>query len=104
MATEKMVTLNSSDVHSCQAQKYSLVGIQWPTHICIAVLIGGKEEVQEAVHLAFPSVPIEEDADPGHDALEEEDGKCPDECQTDSLEIGDAPPVLLRAAAAIQQQ
>ena len=37
--------------------------------IGIANLKGGKEEVKEAVHLALPSVPIEEDADPCHNTL-----------------------------------
>ena len=59
--------------------------------------------MQEAVHLAFPSVPIEEDADPGHDALEEEDGEGPNEGQTDGLEVGDAPPVLFWSTAGAQQ-
>ena len=87
----------------CCAHQYSLIGVQGPTNSCIAELIGGKEEMQEAVHLAFPSVPIEEDADPGHDALEEEDGEGPDEGQTDSLEVGDAPAVLFGPTAGAQQ-
>lgn len=76
-------------------QRGLLVGILRSTLICIAKLIRGKEEVQEAVHLAFPSVPIEEDADPGHHTLEEEDGEGPHKCQADCFQVGDAASVLL---------
>jgi len=47
------------------------------------------------VHLAFPSVPIEEDADPGHNTLEEEDGEGPHKCQADCFQVGNAAPVFL---------
>ena len=75
--------------------RHLLVCILRSTFICVAKLIGGKEEVQEAVHLALPSVPIEEDADPGHHALEEEDGEGPDKCQADSFQVGDTASVFL---------
>ena len=82
-------------------QRRLLVGILRFTFVCIAKLIRGKEEVQEAVHLAFPSVPVEEDADPGHDALEEEDGEGPDKCQADCFQVGNAAPVFLGATARV---
>ncbi len=82
-------------------QRCLLVCVLRSTVICIAKLIRGKEEVQEAVHLAFPSVPIEEDTDPGHNALEEEDGEGPNKCQADCFQVGDAAPVLLGATTII---
>lgn len=84
-------------------QRRLLVCILHPALICIAKLIGGKEEVQEAVHLALPSVPIEEDADPGHHALEEEDGEGPHKCQADSFQVGNAASVLLGTATMTKQ-
>jgi hypothetical protein len=88
-------------ISSMTGQRRLLVGILRSTVIRIAKLIGGKEEVQEAVHLAFPSVPIEEDADPGHNALKEEDGEGPHKCQTDSFQVGDAAPVFLGATTRV---
>ncbi len=81
--------------HSMTSQRCLLVGILRSTLICIAKLISGKEEVQEAVHLALPSVAIEEDADPSHNTLEEEDGERPHKCQADCFQVGDAASVFL---------
>lgn len=78
-------------------QRHLLVSILRSTVIRIAKLICGKEEMQQAVHLAFPSVAVEEDANPGHNTLEEEDGQGPHKCQADSFQVGDAAPVFLGA-------
>lgn len=44
--------------------------------------------MQEAVHLTLPSVAIVEDADPGNNALQEENGKGPDKGQRDGFQVG----------------
>ena len=82
-----------------RAQGDLLISILGPARVGIAKLKGGKEEVQEAVHLALPSVPIEEDADPGNHTLKQKYGKGPEACQGDCFHIWDASPVLLGATA-----
>ena len=52
-----------------RCEEDSLVCIQGSTGVCTAKFKSGEEEVQKAVRLAFPSVAIEEDADPGHHTL-----------------------------------
>ncbi len=90
-------------IPSMTGQRCLLAGILRSTSIRVAKLICGEEEVQEAVHLAFPSVTVEEDADPGHHALEEEDGECPHKCQADCFQVGDAASVLLGTTTRVKQ-
>ncbi len=67
--------------HRAKGQKELrlLVSVLRPTRVRTAKFIGGEEEVQKAVHLAFPSVTVEEDADPGYHALKQKYGQGPDE-------------------------
>ena len=73
-----------------QQHKDSPVGVLGSARVGLAKLIGSKEVVQEFVVLALPSIPIKENTDPGYYALKKQDRQRPNECQGDSLEVGQA--------------
>ena len=91
-------------VHACRkSHKLGLLVCKLhSTRVGIAKLVCAKEIVQEAVHLALPLVPVEEDADPGNYALKQKYGQGPDEGQCDSLQVWNAAPVFLWATALTQ--